>query len=66
MSHSFVADGYSRARSAVEPEIRAAVAAEFAERLASASHRQRVRLWLVIEREIRRRVARIAPPAALF
>ncbi len=62
----FVADGYERAVEATLPQIQAEVKAEYAERLASAGWYRR--LWLRVEmrREVWRRLARIAPPWALY
>jgi hypothetical protein len=65
-SNGFVADGYRRAYSAVEPPVRVEVTAEYAERLERASFWERQRLKREIEREIRRRVHEKAPPDALY
>jgi hypothetical protein len=64
--NGFVADGYERACAALEPEVRAAVLAEYAARLAQAAPWERRRLLREIEREITRRVHEQAPPEALY
>lgn len=61
-----VANGYGRACAALEPEIRAAVAAEYAERLQKASALGRLWLKWVMKREIERRIHEKAPPDALY
>lgn len=63
---AFVADGYSRARSAVESSIRAEVAAEFANRLADANVTTWIRLRWQMSAEIRRRINDKAPSAACY
>jgi len=63
---SFVADGWSRACSALEPAIREQVIAEFAERWRTATYLQRIKLRLAIRREIARRIKQLAPPDALY
>jgi hypothetical protein len=65
-SHHFIEYGYQLARAAFEPEIRAAVVAEFAERLAVASLIERWRLRREMAREIERRLRQTAPPDALY
>jgi hypothetical protein len=65
-SNHFVEYGYQLARAALEPGIRAAVAAEFAERLAVASLSERWRLRREMAREIERRLRKMAPPDALY
>ena len=62
----FVPDGCERARSAVEPEIRAAVAAEYSERLERAGLWARIRLRREIEREVKLRVSKVAPYDAQY
>lgn len=63
----FVAYGYRRARAAADPEIRAQVLTEYAERLAAAvGFWQRFWARRAIEREIDRRLDKIAPPDALY
>jgi hypothetical protein len=62
----FVADGHRRAREAMEPSIRAAVESEFAVQLKGASFWQRWRIRAAIEREIDRRIERMAPRHALY
>jgi hypothetical protein len=62
----FVADGYRRARSALEPKIRAEVEAEFADERKAAGW---IRRWFVqrkIKSEIRRRIHAEAPPEAHY
>ena len=61
-----VADGYERARSACEPELRAQVTAEYAERLANASFWKQWWLRWEMRREVVRRVHEKAPPYALY
>ncbi len=65
-SNGIVVDGYERAYSAVEPEVRAQVLAEYADRLAEAGFWKRWRLRREIEREIVRRIHEKAPPDALY
>ena len=63
---SFVADGWWRARFASEPIVRAEVTKEFSERLHAAEQPDAERLRIEIEREIDRRLDRIAPANALY
>lgn len=65
-STGIVADGYWRARSAVLPSIRAAVNAEYAERLAHADFLTRMRLRLQMSAEIQRRLDVQAPQHACY
>ncbi|REK17996.1 MAG: hypothetical protein DWQ37_05605 [Planctomycetota bacterium] len=65
-SNGFVQDGFERARAAAEPEIRAQVVAEYAERLEAASSWKKYWLWRAIDREVETRLARQAPPGALY
>ena len=65
-NHRFVADGYGRARDAIEPEIRAEVEREFAKRLQTASFLKRWRLRREMAAEIKRRIHARAPPDALY
>lgn len=60
--HPFVADGYRRARAALESKVRAEVTSEYAERIAQASFFERIRLSFEMHRVIRRRVQDQAPP----
>lgn len=62
----FVPDGYERARAAAVGSIRRQVEAEYAERLRYAGWLRRLLLRLEINREIERRLDRIAPPDALY
>lgn len=62
----FVADGYKRARDAIEPVIRAEVEGEFAERLQTAAFLKRWRLRREMAAEIKRRIHAQAPPDALY
>jgi hypothetical protein len=65
-SNHFVEDGYERACDAAIDKIRAAVAAEFAERLQTADWWERWRLRYAMRREIKRRLERVAPPWGLY
>ena len=65
-SNGFVEDGYNRACSALEPQIRAEVSAEYEERLKCSGFWERRRIEREIEREITRRVHEKAPPDALY
>jgi hypothetical protein len=58
---AFVVDGYSRARAAIEPQIRAELEGEFAARLEAANGWQRFWLWRAIEREVQARLDKTAP-----
>ena len=62
----FVEDGQERGEEATAPQIRAAVDAEYADRLASANWYRRLVLRLEMRREIRRRLERVAPPWGLY
>jgi hypothetical protein len=62
----FVADGCQRAREANEPVVRAEVEREFAAKLAEATDRDRQSIWQAVEREVERRLNRLAPPDALY
>jgi hypothetical protein len=62
----FVEDGAKRYLAIIEPEIRAAVRAEYAEQLAKASVLQRLRLHRAIRREIRRRITAALSPRASY
>ena len=62
----FVQDGYRLAYAALEPSVRAAVEAEFAERLAVASLIERWQLRRAMAREVERRLQQMAPPDALY
>jgi len=62
----FVPDGCQRAWLALEPEIRAAVARQFAERMRDASLPRRLVLERQMEREIERRLNEQAPGDALY
>ena len=64
---SIVADGYWRAAGAIEPRIRAEVAAEYATRLEEATtFWQRFQLRREMKREIARRIHEQAPPYGLY
>jgi hypothetical protein len=65
-SDRIVVDGDARAASALEPVVRAEVAAEYAERLQHANFWQRWWLQREMEREIARRIDERAPPHALY
>ena len=62
----FVANGYQNACNASAADIRAQVASEYQSRLAAAN--LLVRFWLrrEINREVRQRMAKTAPPDALY
>jgi hypothetical protein len=62
----FIVDGYDQARSRIEPEIVAAVHAEYAEQLHKATLFGRLWLKWQMRREIERRIADKAPPDALY
>lgn len=62
----FVSDGRERARAACIGKIRAQVEAEYADRLRAANWAQRLLLKALMQREIERRLDRIAPPDALY
>jgi hypothetical protein len=62
----FVADGQERAHAAIEPTIRAAVTAEYAERWQRATFWQRFWLRREIQHEIDRRLEEAAPSDALY
>jgi hypothetical protein len=59
-------DGFTRAHSAAEAQVRAQVWAEYAEELEAADAWRRFWLRRRIEREIRARVEKVAPPDALY
>lgn len=61
-----VADGYSRARTAATPIIRAEVEAEFAARLKTATLAERFKLKVEMKREMARRLDKAAPRGALY
>lgn len=63
---SFVEDGFWRARSALEPVIRAEVRKEYAERLAAAKFVTKLAIWSEMDREVRRRLDAKAPSDALY
>lgn len=65
-ANGFVADGYERLRRALQPQIRAEVEREFAERLHAADFWQRLLIGREISREIERRLREAAPPDALY
>jgi len=62
----FVADGWWRARKALEPVIRTEVRMEFAERLALAKHGQKSATLAEMEREVNRRLDGKAPSDGLY
>ena len=62
----FVADGCSRARTAIETEVRRAVVLEFQERLKVGSLWRRWLVYRQINREVRRRLDARAPTDALY
>ena len=62
----FVQDGRSCAQSAAEPEIRAQVVAEYSEQFEAAGPWGRLWLRRTIEREVRLRLDKLAPPDALY
>ncbi len=62
----FVEDGCRRAALAIESQIRAEVLAEYAERLERESVWGRFLLKWQIRRDIERRIAKCAPPHALY
>jgi hypothetical protein len=62
----FVCNGHERARAAIEPQIRAAVSEEFADRWQAASLWQHFWLRREIEREVNRRLEKVAPSNALY
>jgi hypothetical protein len=64
--HGFVQDGCSRARAALEPNIRAEVTLEFEPRLRAASPDVRHALQREMKREIARRLDKKAPQNALY
>jgi hypothetical protein len=61
-----VADGRDRAHDAAIGKVRAEVEREFADALRKAGPWRRVCLWIKAKREIRRRMARIAPLRGLY
>jgi hypothetical protein len=62
----YLSDGCERAQSAAEPEIRATVAAEFAIEFDRASGWRRFAVWWAMEKEISRRLERVAPSGACY
>ncbi len=62
----FIPDGYGRARRAVENAVRQQVVAEFAGRPQPATLWGRIQAWRAIEREVHRRIGKLAPPAAHY
>lgn len=64
--HYIVADGYERARAAELPSIRAQVELEYAERLHAAGWLERIRLRGEMQREVEKRLDRVAPRWALY
>jgi hypothetical protein len=62
----FVAGGYERACAAALPQIRAELEREYRERLAAAGWLQRWRLRREMNRQIRKRLDRIAPRWGLY
>jgi hypothetical protein len=61
-----VCDGQSRAHAAIEPRVRAAVEAEFAERWQAASLWRRFWLRREITGEVERRLEQAAPSHAVY
>jgi hypothetical protein len=66
MRNRIVADGYRRARAALEPEVRAEVEAEYAARLQGVKFVERMKLKREINREVEMRLRRRAPRDALY
>ena len=64
--NGFSVDGYDRARNANEPIVRCEVEREFAAKLGSASVFEQLRIHLIIEREIKKRLNPLSPPDALY
>jgi len=62
----FVFDGYERARGASIDQVWAEVELEFAERWAAAGWFERLKLKREMQREIERRLDRVAPPWGLY
>lgn len=62
----FIVGGWRRAHSAAEPEVRKQVFAEYSEQLEAATAWERFWLWHKVEREIKRRVKKMAAPDALY
>jgi hypothetical protein len=62
----FVRDGRSRAQAAAEPEIRAQVLAEYSKQFEATSLWGRFGLRRTMEREVRLRLSKVAPPDALY
>lgn len=62
----FIPGGYGRARRAVENAVRQQVVAEFAGRPQPATLWGRIQAWRAIEREVHRRIGKLAPPAAHY
>ena len=66
MDNRFIAGGYDEARRANKPSVREEVEREFAAKLGAASTADRKRIAAEIDREIEKRLKRIAPPDALY
>lgn len=64
--NGIVADGFWRARWALEPHVRGVVESEYAERLAAADDVERTRLHREMQREITRRVRAQSPWYGLY
>jgi hypothetical protein len=62
----FMEDGCVRAQSAAEPQIRLQVASEYSAQLEAAGAWDRFWLRRAIEREVRIRLEKVAPPDALY
>lgn len=62
----FIHGGWWIARNAAEPEIRAAVMRDYAERLEDAAGAEANRLRKEIEQEIKTRLKTVAPPDGLY
>jgi hypothetical protein len=65
-SAGFVSDGHQNACKKIAVDIRAQVTSEYAARLAAANLLVRFWLLLNIEREVRRRIDKIARPDAMY
>ncbi len=65
-TNGFVANGHQNACDAVAAVFRAQVTNEFQSRLAAANLVVRIWTLLEINREVRRRMAKLAPPDALY
>ena len=64
--NQFVNDGLERHLAAIEPQIRAAVIAKYAEQLSGASLLRRYWLRMTIRREIRRRIDDVVSERSLY